>query len=61
MITSSVLGLYPFLEGVVYVTRDLDSADPEKPYVIRNQTLKGNNAMLAEKELLSDDAYASAI
>ena len=61
MITSSVLGLYPFLEGVVYVTRDSDSADPEKPYVIRNQTLKGNNAMLAKEELLSDDTYASAM
>jgi signal transduction histidine kinase/DNA-binding response OmpR family regulator len=61
MLTTSVLGLYPFLEGTVYVTHDVDSANPEKPYSVHYQTIKGGNTMLADTELLSDEAYASTI
>ncbi len=61
LITTSVLGLYPFLESTVYVTYNDDYSDPERPYAIKYQTLKGDIARTAERELLSNEAYESAI
>jgi signal transduction histidine kinase/DNA-binding response OmpR family regulator len=60
-ITSSLLGLHPFMESAVYITRMVDNYQTERPFLIRYYNSRSSSVELAERELLNDDAYTNAI
>ena len=60
-ITSSLLGLHPFMESAVYVTKSADNPETDRPYSIRYQNVRSGDTELPQQELLSDNAYANII
>ena len=60
-ITSSLLGLHPFLEGTVYITKNNDSQTSSRPFEIRYQSIRSINTIKLAEELLGDTAYTNAI
>lgn len=61
MITSSLLGMHPFMEGAVYVTRNNDTQDQRRPYRIHYSNMRTTAAISPAQELLDEQAYANAI
>ncbi|MGK0296544.1 MAG: two-component system sensor histidine kinase/response regulator [Gammaproteobacteria bacterium] len=60
-ITSSILSLHPYIESVVYVTSINQSNTSDRPYSVRYQSVRSNDAVFSEQELLGDNAYDNAI
>lgn len=61
VISSTLLGLHPFMEGAVYAKRSYADIGPGDRFEIRYQTMRNNSTVRPESELLSEDAYANAI
>jgi len=60
-ISTSLLGLHPFMEGAVYITcSETDSSSPNH-FTIRYQTMRDSNNTLPQVELLSTDIHGNAI